>query len=505
MPHVNPPGSSLPPVSGSVEDPPQLDQAETLSDSRTFPEGASNPGRFEQQSVLDCVEVVEVVKVVEVNPSPEQLNTGDEKSSGDDERACSGLRNREEVIKEISISSTTFIGPVYQPQPAIEDELSEFYKELEQIEQLETGDGNSERISWSNAPPETVNVHSEHLSQSCGPPDPVDGTSEHLSLYYAPPDHVDGTSEHPSQFYAPPETVDGTSEHLSQSYAPPPAIKEKGNNHRNAYRPYPATWQHTEYRNTPQWRPQSSNTTCDWSNPHSYQNQWQLPPPNFPFYPPPQPGNPTHPQYSQCNPLETSGSQFASSHSPAPYAPYEAFETQQYEEQSYQDVNQHNCNYGPALVLILMRGVPGSGKSTLARQISSSGPSGLVLSTDDYFYQKDGYHFEPTLLSAAHDWNQNRAKKAMLDRCTPVVIDNTNVQAWEMKPYVTLALETGYRVEFVEPETSWKCDPVELENDRALYKERERAEEESSLPNQTTCVCACVCGWENLKITKKCQ
>lgn len=28
------------------------------------------------------------------------------------------------------------------------------------------------------------------------------------------------------------------------------------------------------------------------------------------------------------------------------------------------------------------------------------------------------------------------AKQAMWDRLTPVIIDNTNVQAWEMKPYV---------------------------------------------------------------------
>lgn len=298
MPHVNPAGSSPPPVSGSVEGPQQLHQAETLSCSRTFPEDASDPGRPEQQSVLDCVEVVEVV---EVNHSPEQLNTGEEKSSGDDERACSRLRNREEVIKEIGISSTAFIGPVCRPQPAIEDELNEFYKELEQIDQL--------------------------------------------------------------------EAVDGNNEHVSQSYAPPinpPAVKEKGSGHRNAYRPYPATWQQTEYRNTPQWAPQSYDMTCQWSNPHPYQNQWQLPPPNFRFYPPPRPGNPTHPPYSQCSQLENSF-RVTSSYSPASRAPYEAFETRQYEEQNYQDVNQHACNDAPSLVLILMRGVPGSGKSTLAR------------------------------------------------------------------------------------------------------------------------------------------
>ncbi|XP_050793094.1 NEDD4-binding protein 2-like 2 isoform X6 [Gopherus flavomarginatus] len=46
---------------------------------------------------------------------------------------------------------------------------------------------------------------------------------------------------------------------------------------------------------------------------------------------------------------------------------------------------------------------------------------------------------------------------------SPVIIDNTNTQAWEMKPYVEMALGKGYRVEFHEPDTWWKFDPEELE------------------------------------------
>jgi len=43
-----------------------------------------------------------------------------------------------------------------------------------------------------------------------------------------------------------------------------------------------------------------------------------------------------------------------------------------------------------------------------SRELACSGPSGLVLSTDDYFLQADGYQYEPGLLSVAHCWNQNR-------------------------------------------------------------------------------------------------
>lgn len=340
MPNVNAPGSSPPPVSGSVEDPQQIHRTETVSSSRTFPEDTSDLGLPQQQSVLDHVEVLEV------NQIPEQLNTGEEKASGDDEQTCSQSRSREEVIKEISISSTAFIGPAFRPQPAVEDELSEFYKELAEIDQ-----------------PDTVDRNNEHVSQAC-----------------APPDTANGNSERKSQSWAPTDTVDGNSKRVSQSRAPsrnPPAIKEKGTDHRYSYKPYPAVWPQTDYRNTPQWRPQSHD--MNWSDPYSYQNQWQLPPPpNIPFYPPPRHGNPTPPPYSQpqgqqYSQLENSGFwlspdvRFTSSPSPASFAPYEAFERQQYEEQNYQDGNQHENSNGSSLVLILMRGVPGSGKSTLAR------------------------------------------------------------------------------------------------------------------------------------------
>uniref|UniRef100_A0AAY5KQH1 NEDD4-binding protein 2-like 2 n=1 Tax=Esox lucius TaxID=8010 RepID=A0AAY5KQH1_ESOLU len=88
---------------------------------------------------------------------------------------------------------------------------------------------------------------------------------------------------------------------------------------------------------------------------------------------------------------------------------------------------------------------------------------GLVLSTDDYFSQDNGYLYDPSLLGKAHHWNQIRAKEAMYKCCSPVIIDNTNLQAWEMKPYVKLAMETGYSIHFHEPHTSWKFDPMELE------------------------------------------
>ncbi|XDV14939.1 hypothetical protein PO909_015103 [Leuciscus waleckii] len=114
-------------------------------------------------------------------------------------------------------------------------------------------------------------------------------------------------------------------------------------------------------------------------------------------------------------------------------------------------------------VLVLLRGAPGSGKTTLAHAMVAQNPGGVVLSTDEYFIQNGQYQFEPNLLGEAHEWNHQRAKDAFEKGQSPIIIDNTNMQCWEMKPYVAMALKHGYKVLFREPDTWWKTKPRELE------------------------------------------
>ncbi|KAM3623186.1 uncharacterized protein V6R79_008147 [Siganus canaliculatus] len=114
-------------------------------------------------------------------------------------------------------------------------------------------------------------------------------------------------------------------------------------------------------------------------------------------------------------------------------------------------------------VLVLLRGAPGSGKSTLARALVEHNPGGVSLSTDDYFVRGGVYKFDPAVLGEAHVWNQKRAKEAFQRGAYPIIIDNTNMQGWEMRPYVALALKHGYKVLFREPDTWWKNKPRELE------------------------------------------
>jgi NEDD4-binding protein 2 len=109
-------------------------------------------------------------------------------------------------------------------------------------------------------------------------------------------------------------------------------------------------------------------------------------------------------------------------------------------------------------LLILMRGVTGSGKTTLAKQLSK-----YVYSTDDYFIIKDGeYEFDYSRLQQSHDSTHRKVEDALKKGLTPVVVDNTNIEPWEMKPYVEMAMKYGYSIEFVEPDTEWKYDPKVL-------------------------------------------
>ena len=125
--------------------------------------------------------------------------------------------------------------------------------------------------------------------------------------------------------------------------------------------------------------------------------------------------------------------------------------------------------------LILMRGVSGSGKSTLAKELAETHQDSVVLSTDDYFMAEGKYVFEARMLGAYHKRNQERAREKMQEKTPCVIIDNTNTQAWEMKPYVLAALELGYTVEIHEPE------PVTLEE----LMRRQESRPDKNLPLET--------------------
>lgn len=99
------------------------------------------------------------------------------------------------------------------------------------------------------------------------------------------------------------------------------------------------------------------------------------------------------------------------------------------------------------MYLIIMQGPPGSGKSTFGA-VTAKAFGAVVCSTDDYHYEGSLYIFKPERAKEYHELNQARARE-LLASGRSVVVDNTNIKAWEARPYVRMGVELGAEIVFV--------------------------------------------------------
>ncbi len=123
--------------------------------------------------------------------------------------------------------------------------------------------------------------------------------------------------------------------------------------------------------------------------------------------------------------------------------------------------------------LIIGRGIPGSGKSTAVKVLQSE-IGGIILSTDEIvsstYRFKDGegnwcekniYLWNSDMVKESHYVNKMKCHTAMSKGISPIFIDNTNITFNEIEPYVLMAKNFGYQVEYILPNSSWKDNPEE--------------------------------------------
>ena len=95
----------------------------------------------------------------------------------------------------------------------------------------------------------------------------------------------------------------------------------------------------------------------------------------------------------------------------------------------------------------ILSGIPGSGKSTWAgREI----PAGRTFSADDWFTTNSVYQFRPQELPLAHQACFRGFLRAVQEISPrPVAVDNTNLSAWEIAPYMLAAEAHDWEVAIV--------------------------------------------------------
>ncbi|MCC7522691.1 AAA family ATPase [Candidatus Uhrbacteria bacterium] len=94
----------------------------------------------------------------------------------------------------------------------------------------------------------------------------------------------------------------------------------------------------------------------------------------------------------------------------------------------------------------VLRGISGAGKSTWVKQHAADA---RIVSADRFFIVDGEYRFDPSKLQENH----GKCFRAFMDAIRSgephIVVDNTNIEAWEYSPYVIAAEAFGYVVELL--------------------------------------------------------
>jgi len=95
-----------------------------------------------------------------------------------------------------------------------------------------------------------------------------------------------------------------------------------------------------------------------------------------------------------------------------------------------------------------MRGLPGSGKDFYIQK--RWGNKATICSADLYFIVDGEYRFDPSKLGEAHNSCMKNFLSALASEVEIVVVNNTNINIWEIAPYASVAAAMGYEFEVIE-------------------------------------------------------
>ena len=100
--------------------------------------------------------------------------------------------------------------------------------------------------------------------------------------------------------------------------------------------------------------------------------------------------------------------------------------------------------------VIIMQGLPGSGKSLFAKNYAKDRGENHhdpIVSADQFFSALG--HFDPKRLPEAHSFCMVEYIRHLRSKSPLVIVDNTNTQRWEHRPYRSLAYAMGFKYNIV--------------------------------------------------------
>lgn len=100
--------------------------------------------------------------------------------------------------------------------------------------------------------------------------------------------------------------------------------------------------------------------------------------------------------------------------------------------------------------VVCMRGLPGSGKDTYIKNRWSDRKGVSVCSADDYFMVDGQYKFDASMLGMAHATCMRKFLHDLASDVETVIVNNTNINVWEISPYAAVAAAMGYQFEIIE-------------------------------------------------------